>query len=428
MEPRTKRFWIGCATGCLVPVLLLVGSCISFSVWLRAPGKLLEPQVLLDPEAVGYFEARLELDNPGTERFVVAMVELLRSQQPSGQPWVQLLYRWNVSRQERDLRRMFPARFGWTVYPGLEPGQTESIGSLSIQRAGHQLLLADWLMEWGLGRAPEEAVLDYAGERVLVMRDDGDGSDDAAGPGGLDEQVELAEPSEPGEGAAPWSGDDPRSTFYLFLRGDGAFFATGERAVRRAIDRLGHPEAREERDPSTLGRLVAELPKDRQLRGALLNPNGELLSLLEPILDQPSEGAGDPPTDPIDRDAWRRALSRVEVASVSGGFEASGDVVLDLDLQTAPEGRAELLQALRDTLLVLSSDQNVELEWESRETERGVAASLRLRDVPSQVRRAWEERDGGVHRTTEPDPLEDGAPAEEREALPQVETEASPPS
>jgi hypothetical protein len=172
---------------------------------------------------------------------------------------------------------------------------------------------------------------------------------------------------------------------------------------------------------------VAELPKDRQLRGALLNPNGELLSLLEPILDQPSEGA-EPPTDPIDRDAWRRALSRVEVASVSGGFEASGDVVLDLDLQTAPEGRAELLQALRDTLLVLSSDQNVELEWESRETERGVAASLRLRDVPSQVRRAWEERDGGAHRTTEPDPLEDGAPAEEREALPQVETEASPPS
>jgi hypothetical protein len=428
MEPRTKRVWIGCAAGCLVPALLLVGSCISFTVWLRAPGKLLEPQVLLDPEAVGYFEARLELDNPGTERFVVAMVELLQSQEPSDQPFVQLLYRWNVSRQERDLRRMFPARLGWTVYPGLEPGQTESIGSLSIQRAGHQLLLADWLMEWGLGRAPAEAVLDYAGERVLVMREDRDGSGDRDGDG-LDEQAELAEPSEPGEGAAPWPGDEPRSTFYLFLRGDGAFFATGERAVRRAIDRLGHQGAREERDPSPLGNLVAELPKDRQFRGALLNPNGELLSLLEPILDHPPGGADDAPLEGIDRDAWRRALSRVEVASVSGGFEASGDVVLDLDLETAPEARAELLQALRDTLLRLSTDQNVELEWESRETEHGVATSMRLRDVPSQVRRAWEGRDGGVHRAPEPDPLQDGAaPAAEDEVPPTAETEAAPPS
>ena len=424
MEPRTKRTWIGCATGCLVPVLLLVGSCISFSVWLRAPGKLLEPQVLLDPEAVGFFEARLELDNPGTERFVVAMVELLQSQQPSDQPFVQMLYRWNVSRQERDLRKMFPARFGWTVYPGLEPGQTESIGSLSIQRAGHQLLLADWLMEWGLARAPEDVVLDYAGERVLVMREDGDGSGDGAGPGGIDgfeEPAELVEPGEPGEGAAPWPRDDPRSTLYLFLRSDGAFLATGERAVRRAIDRLGLHDAPRERDPSTLGRLVAQLPTDRQFRGALLNPSGELLSLLEPILDDSRGAGGDAPSEEIDRDAWRRALSRVEVASVSGGFEASGDVVLDLDLQTAPEARAELLQALRDTLLVLASDENVELEWESRETERGVATSMRLRDVPTQVRRAWEERDRGAPRNT-PDPLPDS------EAPPTAETEAAPPS
>jgi hypothetical protein len=415
MEPRTKRTLLGCAAGCGVATLLLVGSCVGFTVWLRAPGKLLEPKVLLDPEAVGYLETRLELDNPGTEALVSAVVELMKSQQPpTDMPLMQLLFRWNVARQERDLRRAFPARLVWTVYP-TEPGLTESIGSISIQRAGHQLLLADWLMELGLGRAPEEVVLDYGGERVLVMRESS-GADVEAG-------SSIDEPGEPGEAAAP-AGEGPERAYYLFLRGEGAFFATGERAVRRAIDLLEKPALREGWGPSRLGTLLAELPEDRQLRGALLNPNGELLSLLEPILDDP-EGLGE--GAPVDGDAWRRALSRVDALSVSGGFETSGDIVLELELQAIPGARAELLQALRDTLAALAEEHT--LDWESRETGRGVAASLRLRDVPRQVREAVEEREGRIFAPETTEPGDGERPESEAPALSTpAETGASPPS
>lgn len=373
MEPKTKRWLAGCAGGCGVLVLLLVGSCAGFTAWLRAPGELLEPRQLLDPEAVAYVETRLDLDNPGTEALVLAAVELLESQRPPVRfPLADLFFSWNLARQERELRRAFPARLVWTAYPGEAPGITESLASLSIQRAGHQLLLADWLFELGVGRAGADAYLDHGGERVLVMREH------RAGESELD--ADVVAPREPPR--------EPARAYYLFLRGDGAFFGTGERVVRHAIDLLERPEVRAGWVPSRLGELLAELPEDRQLRGAALNPQGELLAWLEPILDDAPNR--DEASAPIDRDAWRDAISRVEAATVAGGFEPSGDAVLEIELLAAPHDRARLLEVVEET--IAAAAEGAAVARETRQTGRGVAVKLRLRDVPTAVRRELEER------------------------------------
>jgi hypothetical protein len=381
MEPRTKRTLVGCGAGCGALVLLLVGGCIGFSTWLRAPGALLEPQRLLDPEAVGYVETRLDLDNPGTAALVSAAVELMEAQEPPVDfPLARVFFRWNVARQERELRRAFPARVVWTVYPGAVAPTTESVASFSIQRAGHQLLLADWIFEWVLGRAPAEASLEHGRERVLVVREDS-GDDDRDG-----ETLQLEPPGEPGETHLAPAAETP-GVFYVFLRGEGAFFATGERAVRRAIDLLDRPEVRDGWEPSRLGALVAALPEDRQLRGAMLNPNGELPALLEPLLRADGGLANEE-----QRAAWRSALEGVEAATVAGGFEPSGDAVLDVELQAPPERRAALLEAVRQALAATGDE--VDLDRDARETGRGVTARLVLRDVPAVVRQALEERGG----------------------------------
>ena len=47
MEAKNKRILFGCLGGCGLLLLLVVGSCVGFTVWLNAPGEVLEPQVLL---------------------------------------------------------------------------------------------------------------------------------------------------------------------------------------------------------------------------------------------------------------------------------------------------------------------------------------------------------------------------------------------
>jgi hypothetical protein len=234
---------------------------------------------------------------------------------------------------------------------------------------------------------------------VLVMREGrGDDGDDTGGdptnldPTDLDPTDEVVAPiqapREPGEGGAITLGEAARA-YYLYLRREGVFFGTGERAVRHSIDLLERPEVRAGWVSSRLGELLAELPEDRQLRGAILNVNGELQQLLEPILADAADGEGEALSE-IDRDAWRDAVARVEAATLAGGFEPSGDAVLELELLAALEDRAGLIEVLEETLAATAED--VELDRELRETDRGVAVTLRLRDVPGLVRRELEER------------------------------------
>jgi hypothetical protein len=117
----------------------------------------------------------------------------------------------------------------------------------------------------------------------------------------------------------------------------------------------------------------------------MLNDGGELLSLLGPILDPDEEGGS-----ALDQDAWRDALSRVEAATFAGGFEPTGDAVLEVELLAAPEDRALLLEVVDDT--IAAAREELDLDRQTRETPRGVAVLLRLRDVPLVVREMLEER------------------------------------
>jgi hypothetical protein len=219
-----------------------------------------------------------------------------------------------------------------------------------------------------------------------VIREGRRGGDDPESDqeAGETQAPQLQTPVEPGEGSRQLPAGRGR-TYYLFLRGDGAFFATGERVVRRAIDLLARPDMRGGWVPSRLGGLLAELPVDRQLRGAMLNDAGELLSILGPILDP-----GEERDTALDRDAWRDALSRVEAVTFAGGFEPTGDAVLEVELLAAPEDRALLLEVIDET--IAAAREELDLDREVRESQRGVVVLLRLRDVPLVVREALEHR------------------------------------
>jgi hypothetical protein len=64
--------------------------------------------------------------------------------------------------------------------------------------------------------------------------------------------------------------------------------------------------------------------------------------------------------------------------------------VLEIELLAAPQDRPRLLEVVEETLAAAARDG--ELARETRETARGVAMKLRLRDVPAVVRRELEER------------------------------------
>ena len=69
MEPRTKKILFGCLGGCGFVVLVFVGSCVAFTVWINSPGEVLDPEVLLGSDTTGYAEWKLRLEDPGTAEF-----------------------------------------------------------------------------------------------------------------------------------------------------------------------------------------------------------------------------------------------------------------------------------------------------------------------------------------------------------------------
>lgn len=360
MNTTTKRWLFGCLGGCLVLIVALVGGCVGFTFWLRSPGELLEPETLLDPLAVGYVEGRFELDNPGTEAMLeMAQVLMQVSEPPMDSPVLEALMSWNRNRQLREMRRMFPARVVWTIYPGEVEGSTESVFSISIQRAGHQLVLTDWIANLILPRIPEVPLLEHRGERIVVIEEQRRRSSTRPSSG-----VEVeAEPEAPKRAGLK---------LYLFLRGEGIFFTTGEQAARRAIDRLAGVD---EETPARNQRLeprLAEVSPELQIRGTLSSPQGELISIASFLTG--AESPSDPAFEPL-----RHALAPVDVAILGGGFLPSGDAVLEVEMRAQ-----EPLPELREELSKLFTDlpDEVPIEWTIDDSGRGLTLKVTVVDLP----------------------------------------------
>lgn len=289
MKTRTRRSLIGCLAGCGVLMLLGIGSCVSFVVWLNTPGHLLQPETLLGEDTTGYVEWRLSLDDPETELFVERLldrVEKLQETSTSRLPPVlgELLRRTQRRNQERGLRKLFPAVFAWTV----SRGQTESVDlhvfSVSVRGMAHRMILADWFLRWFLGQSRDVQVIEHVDERIYVV---------------------------------PPSGD--RVGFAVFIHHGDLFVTSGPSSAKLAVEQLA-AEGGGHGAPTDLERQLAGLDPDAPLRGAISNARGEVRRVADWLGIAGNEGA----------DALWRGLRGLVL---TGGFRGQGQgSILEIEL------------------------------------------------------------------------------------------------
>lgn len=279
MEAKNKRILFGCLGGCGLMLLLVVGSCVTFTVWLNTPGEVLEPQVLLGADTSGYVEWTLRLEDPGTAALVESLIEHLDAiNRRSNSPLPGGLGEFFSDRQrkgmERDMQKLFPIVVAWTM--NTEGRDDEHLFTVSARGASHQMMLLDWIAGFFIGRVPEIDTVKHARDRIYLLppREDG--------------HVRYA----------------------LFIRKGIVFVTNGVKPATRALDRIT-AAAQGGGEPSGIDGLFASLPADSALRGAVGNTDGALLRVLD-ALSLPDEYA--------DPELW----ADVRGAIVSGKF-ADGD-------------------------------------------------------------------------------------------------------
>lgn len=236
---------IGCGIGCGALVVLGVSSCLGVVFWVTRPGELIEPERLLAPDTTGYVEWTLRLEDPGTEGFVERAIQLMNEFQRQNNEQLPAVLRGLQNRQGRrnaaQMRGLFPLTMVWTMQPGQQSGTDLHLLSLSLKQLGNRMVVADWFMGFVFGRDPQSRVLEHAGEQIYQLR-------------------------------LP-----PANRVTFFLAGNDVFFCSDFDTAAQVVDRLGRPDPTGSSDD--LARLLAQVPEDRALRGAIVNA-GQLERLL----------------------------------------------------------------------------------------------------------------------------------------------------
>jgi hypothetical protein len=398
---------MGCGLGCLGVAVVGISSCIGFQVWINTPGELLEPAALLDPQAVGWAEVRLDLEDAETEALADALIAVARPPEGmfEGSPVLGFLTELNARRQERQLRRLFPMTASWTLYPG-EPGELDqTLISASVPRMSHTLTLIDWGLGFVARREPEMPTELYRGERVLridepdrsrVRRSRGAGgirieteselgqAEELEGEGGEGEPVEELDPQ--ADEAAEGAQRRPVS-LRVFLRDVGIFFATSDPVVRRAIDRLDGVEGLDGLEgaavaarPSRLATLLAGLD-EAPIRAAVVNDGtGRLARVLDLLLDH---GVLDQET--------RALLDDVESATLIGRFGGGGEIELTLTLAGLEADAASIAVLEAAAQRLIEEHRDLETRARVEPTRGGVVVHLTL-PLAEAAERAVDER------------------------------------
>ena len=349
MASRGKRILIGLGVGCLAIVLLVVGSCAGFIIWINRPGELLEPDLLVGNDTTGYVAWTLRLEDPGTREFVQGLLDSLQRVSerdrigihPVLDSW---LSRLQHRRNERNIRKMFPLAAAWTLRPGREPGSDLHLFSLSLVQAGNQMVFMDWVLGFFMARAPDVEVIRHGREKIYRFQVQGD------------------------------------SRVAFFIRGNDLFFTSDTETAKLAVDRLA-PSRVAEASTSDLSQLLRDVPPDVPLRGAISNRGGELKRVWGRV-------AGAAPSS----DIWRE----IRGATFSGGLLDAATFKLELGIRCLDASRAaarsdELARMVRSAL----EPAGLPVELQASADDEWVRIEVELRELTSRLGAALDDVNRG---------------------------------
>ena len=321
MTSRTRKILLGIliAMGCLAAIV--VALVVGFFMWLSQPGEVIAVERLLSAESTGYAQWTLRTEDPGTEGFLRLLVESTRqmptdlsgSVPPVVDGWLRSA---RADGAMDDLGGFLPGVTAWTLRPATGDGQHLHLLSVSATGLGNQIVFADWIGGWTLGRAPNAAVHAYKGENIYQMR------------------------------------IPQRDVDATFFARRGAVFATSDLATaQQAVDLLAAEEATVERPATDLERLFATTQGPEPLRAAITNARDELSHVWGRL------GGG----TTLEPEEWQTLRG----ATVTGGLRADGTFTGVLDLLTSDGPPREdmaprLAAAVRQRLSDLDLDADVQ--------------------------------------------------------------------
>lgn len=260
--PRGRKLLRGLAVGCATLALVAVGSCAGLIWWLDRRGEPTATERFAGVESLGVVELTLRLEDPGTEAFVLGALARLQEERDEHMPAqtpaaLRSLVHLFDRLRDRKMRQAFPVAVGLVLEPAAGGGtEPEWLAHAAFAAGGNRMRVADWMMGLALRVATKDPSTIHAGERILHLAS---------------------------------AGEDPERVPALFLRGGEMFVASRPSVARAVVDRLGRTAPG--REPTRLGRLLAEVPAGRPLRAAAINDGGELATLLGPLLARHAPGA-----------------------------------------------------------------------------------------------------------------------------------------
>jgi len=290
MATRTRKVLIGCGAGCLGLVVLWIGACVGFGIWIRQPGELLEPTRLLGRDTTGYVEWTLRVEDPGSEAFVESLMELqerVQERNPSRAPaWLnQILENRRQRNKAQAVRQLMPTVVAWTIRPGETPDTDLHLFTVSMKSLGNRSRFLDLTLRYTVGL--RHSVV-HADERI-------------------------------------YSNDDGA----MFIRDNSFFFTNSLANARLAVDRLRGEGDVPEAEAVGLPARVAALP-DTPLRGTISNARGELARIWRQLSHPDADRA---------RDA-DRIWGAIRGATISGGFAGQTAFECTVDFQGPDEAWA----------------------------------------------------------------------------------------
>jgi hypothetical protein len=349
MASRGKRILIGIGVGCLAIVLLVVGSCAGFVIWINRPGELIDPDLLVGGDTTGYVAWTLRLEDPGTGEFVQGMLDSLQRMSernrieihPVLDSW---LSRMQQRRNEKKIRKMFPLAAVWTLRPGQVPGDDLHLFSLSLEQAGNQMVFMDWVLGFFMARAPDVQVIRHGREKIYRL------------------------PVKDGDAIA------------FFIRGNDLFFTSDIQTATLAVDRLA-PTRTTEVSPSEVTELLRYVAGDAPLRGAISNRGGELKRVWKQLGSSASNGQ-----------IW----GEIRGATFSGGLLDAETFRLELGIPCTNASRAaahqdELARMVRSIL----EPAGLPLELQATTDREWVRIEVELHELTSSLSTALDRLDRG---------------------------------